>query len=73
MKTRLILGILIAGLGGFILVRGLNYGYQRNDVRVGELQVSIQETRPIPPWVGGVVLAGGLLLLGSGFRTRRAA
>lgn len=72
MKAKLITGVVCAGLGIFILVRGLNYGYQRSVMRVGEFQASVEEHRAIPPWVGAVAIAGGLLLVGAGLRSRRA-
>jgi len=70
MKPGMILGIVLAGVGIFILIRGLNYGYQRDVVRVGQFQTSVEEQRAVPAWVGGVALAGGVLLVGAGLRRR---
>ena len=71
MKPNLIVGILLAGLGAFILLRGVNYGSQRSVLRVGDFHASVEERRAIPTWVGGVALVGGLLLIGTGLRGRR--
>lgn len=73
MKPQMIAGILVAGLGAFIVLRGLNYGSERNTMRVGDFQASVETRRAIPTWVGGVALVGGLLLVGAGVRKRRAA
>jgi len=73
MKPQLLLGIVIAGLGAFIVLRGFNYGSQRSVVRVGDFQASVQEERAVPTWVGGVAIVGGLLLVGAGLRGRRGA
>jgi hypothetical protein len=73
MRSFTIAGIVLAVLGGFIVFRGLSYGSQRNVMRVGDLQVSAEEQRPIPPWVGGVAIVGGVLLAAGGLRKRRGA
>ena len=73
MKPQLIAGILIAVLGGFIVLRGLNYGSQRSVIRVGEFQTSVEERRAIPTWVGVAAIVGGLLLVGAGAKRGRAA
>lgn len=69
----LIAGIVIAGLGAFVVLRGLSYGSQREVARVGDLQASVEVQRAIPTWVGGVAIVGGLLLVGAGLQRRRRA
>lgn len=71
MKPQMILGIVLVGLGAFILLRGLSYGSGRSVVRVGDFQASVEEQRAIPAWVGGVALVAGLLLVGAGSVKRR--
>ncbi|HMA43847.1 MAG TPA: hypothetical protein VKO86_07515 [Gemmatimonadales bacterium] len=73
MKPLVIAGIVIAGLGAFALVKGLTYRSQSNVLKVGDLQVTAEEHRLVPPWVGGVALVGGLVLIGAGVRGRRGA
>lgn len=71
MKPQVIAGIVLAVLGAFILFTGgLSFGSQRSVMRVGDLQVSAEEQRVIPAWVGGVAIIGGLLLVGAGVRRR---
>lgn len=70
MKPQMIAGIVLAGLGAFIVLRGLNYGSGRSMMRVGDFQASVEERRAIPTWVGGVAIVGGLLLVGAGLRRR---
>ena len=71
MKPQVIAGIVLIVLGAFIVFRGLSYGSERSVVRVGDMQVSAEGQRTIPAWVGGVAIVGGVLLAGSGMRTRR--
>jgi drug/metabolite transporter (DMT)-like permease len=73
MKPQMIAGILVAGLGAFIVLRGLNYGSERNTMRVGDFQASVETRRAIPPWVGAVAIVGGLLLMGVGVSRRRGS
>lgn len=73
MKPQVIVGILLAGLGAFILLRGLTYNSSRSVIRVGEVQASVEERRAIPTWAGGIAIAGGILLISTGLRRRRGA
>jgi len=73
MKPRAIAGIVLIVLGAFIVFRGLSYGTQRNVMKVGDLQVSAEERRTIPTWLGGVAIVGGVLLVGADLRRRRGA
>ncbi len=73
MKPQVIVGIVLVALGAFILLRGLTFGSQRSVMRVGDLQASVEERRTVPPWVGGVAIVGGLVLVGAGVRKRRGA
>jgi hypothetical protein len=72
MKPQVMVGIVLVALGAFILLRGLTFGSQRSVMRVGDLQASVEERRAVPPWVGGVAIVGGLVLLGAGVRKRGA-
>jgi drug/metabolite transporter (DMT)-like permease len=71
MKWQMLAGIILAGLGAFIVLRGLSYGSGRSVVRVGDFQASVEEQRAIPTWVGGVAIVGGLLLVGASSVRRR--
>jgi hypothetical protein len=73
MKPQMILGIVLAGVGAFIVLRGLNYGSDRSVMRVGEFQASVETRRAVPVWVGGVAIVGGLLLVGASVRRRGRA
>ena len=73
MKPLVIAGIAIVGLGGYVLLKGLTYRSQSNVLKVGDLQVSAEERRSIPPWVGVLGIVGGLVLIGTGVGRRRGA
>jgi hypothetical protein len=70
MRPLILAGIVLLGLGVFVLVRGASFTSRRNVLQVGDLKVSATERQSIPPWVGGVALVGGLVLIISGVRKR---
>lgn len=72
MKTWTIVGIALAFLGAFILIRGVNLGTRRSVMRFGDLQASVEEQRTIPTWVGAAAIFGGVLLVGVSVRRPRA-
>jgi uncharacterized membrane protein len=73
MKPKVIVGIVLAGLGTFILLKGLSYRSQSNVVSIGDLHASVSEQHTIPTWVGVVVIAAGVVLIVTGAGGRRAA
>ena len=70
MRPLILAGIVILGLGAFVLFRGASFASRRNVLQVGDLKVSATERQSIPPWVGGVALVGGLALIVAGARKR---
>ena len=66
MKVMTVVGIVLIVLGIFALVyQGLPYNSQKDVIHVGPMQTSIEtrKTLPVPPLVGGLVLAGGIVLV----------
>jgi len=70
MKPQVIAGILVVAFGIVVVLRGLDYGSQRSEIRVGEYSASVQSRRSIPLWVGGAAIVGGVLLIGAPLRRR---
>ncbi len=66
MRLVLVLGILLALAGAYILVRGFAVTRETASVDLGPLDASIQERRSVPPWVGGVAVAAGLVMIVAG-------
>ncbi len=60
----IVLGVVGIGYGGF------RYAYPEKIVDAGPLQVSVtrHESVPIPPILGALALAGGIVLIGFGGR-----
>jgi hypothetical protein len=70
MRQFLIAGIVIFGLGAFVLLRGASFTSHRDVLKVGDLQVSAEERQMIPPWVGGAAMVLGVALIVAGARRR---
>ncbi len=67
MKSLIIIGVLVAVFGLFIVFKDLSYRSHRDVVNVGGFQASVEEHRTIPPWIGGIAIAGGAALVVGGF------
>lgn len=66
----LVAGLVLLGLGGFVLLRGANFSTRRDVLEVGDVKLTASESRSIPPWVGGVALVAGLALVVVGAQKR---
>ncbi len=70
MRPYLIGGILVFGLGIFLLLRGGTFTTRRDVLKVGDVKVTADEQQSIPPWVGGAALAVGLALIVAGAKQK---
>jgi len=65
--------ILSIFLGGLVLAsQGINYTRQKKVIDVGSVHVTTEthERIPLPPILGGLALAGGVVLLVAGARNK---
>ena len=73
MKPIVWVGILLIVLGVLILAyQGINYTRQKNVLDMGSMHVTTEthERIPLPPILGGLALAGGVILLVMGARNK---
>ena len=70
MRPLAIVGLILLILGGFVLLRGLSFSSRTSVIKVGDFQATVDERREVPPWVGGLALAGGVVLLVAAGRRR---
>jgi hypothetical protein len=66
----LVAGLVLLGLGGFVLLRGANFTTRENVVKLGDVQITAKEKQTVPPWAGGIAVAAGVLLLAAGAKKR---
>ena len=70
MKITAILGVVLIAAGAFLVFRGASFTSRRDVLDVGGLTVTAEEERPISPWIGAVVLIGGVALVIVGARRK---
>ncbi len=70
MKPLPLLGVLMIVFGAFVVFRGVTYKSQSDVVKIGDLEISAEQRRAIPTWVGMVGIVGGLLLVARAGRRR---
>jgi len=64
MRALQILGAILIAAGLFVIIRQPTYPHEESVFKLGDIEAKLQEKRPFPGWVGGVLLgAGGVLLL----------
>ena len=70
MRLSIILGLLLILGGGVVLVRGLGITTKREVADIGPIEITTEETRTVPTWVGALAAAAGvgLVLVGAGRR-----
>lgn len=74
MRTAVLLGVILIAIGVIALAyEGITYTTKRTVVDVGPVEVQAEEQRriPLPPILGAVAIAGGVVLVLAG--TKRSA
>jgi uncharacterized membrane protein len=69
MKSITIIGIVLIVLGvTALIVQGVQYSTKKEIVDIGPLEATAKTTKhiPLPPIVGGLILAGGVVLVIAG-------
>jgi len=70
-KPLTFLGLALILAGALALAyQGISYTRRENVLDMGPLKATVntRETIPLPPWLGGLMLAGGVVLLVMGVR-----
>ena len=70
MRLLIITGILLAGLGAFIVVRGLSFRSE-GTVSFGPIHGEVETRHAVPPLFGWAAIVGGVLLVIAGSRKKR--
>jgi hypothetical protein len=70
MRPLTIAGILLIAFGAFILLRGASFTSRRDVLKVGDVKVTADEQRSIPPWAGWLAVVGGGAMAVAGARRR---
>lgn len=68
MRALQVLGAILIVAGLFVIIRQPTYPHEESVFKLGDIEAKLQEKRPFPGWVGGVLLGAGGVLLLVGFR-----
>jgi len=70
MRAAQIVGALLIAGGLFVLIRSPSYTSEKSVFKVGDVEAKVSQDHAIPPWLGGVAVAAGLVLIVAGVRKR---
>jgi hypothetical protein len=70
MKVLQIIGALLIAAGLYVLIQGASYPSDKSLFKVGGVEAKIEERHTVPPWVGGVGIAVGVVLVVVGIGKR---
>ena len=68
MRTPAIIGIVLIGVGAYLLFVGGSFTTRKDVLKVGDLKLTAKESHPIEPWLAGAAIAGGVVLVAAGVR-----
>ncbi len=68
MRIPTIAGIVLVCAGAFFAFRGGSFTTTDEVLKVGDLKVTAKESHPIAPWMAGVIVLGGVVLIAVGLR-----
>lgn len=70
MRPLSLLGIALICVGAFLLIRGGTFTTRKDVLEVGDVKVTADDQQSIPPWVGGVAIIAGVVVVAAGMRRR---
>ncbi len=69
-SVSLAVGVALIVLGAFVFFRGANVSSRKDVLTVGDVKLTAQESRAVPPWAAGIAIAAGVVLVVAGARQR---
>jgi hypothetical protein len=70
MRALQIIGGLCIAIGLLIIIHPPSYSRQETVFKVGTLEATMRVQHPLPAWVGGAALGGGVVLIVLGWLRR---
>jgi len=68
MRVSLVLGVLLIVGGAILLARGVSFTSERSVLKVGDIEATLEEKRPVSPWFGAAAIAAGVVIIFAGQR-----
>ena len=69
MRASVLVGIVLIIAGAFRFFRG-GFSTKETIVDVGPVEVTTEDRQAVPPWVAGIVVAAGVVLVAAGARSK---
>jgi hypothetical protein len=69
MRTSGVIGILLIALAVLVLIGG-GFATRHDVLQMGDMKVSMNDRQPFPPWVSGLAIIAGVVLVVTGTRRR---
>jgi hypothetical protein len=66
-----IVGALLVAAGLYQLIKPLSYSSEQSVVKFGGFEAQVRSEKTVPPWVGGVALGAGCVLVVIGLAKKR--
>jgi hypothetical protein len=63
MRAMQVVGAVLIALGVWIVIHPPTYSREESVFKVGNIEATMREQHPVPVWVGGAVLGGGVVLM----------
>lgn len=70
MRIATIVGILLIGLGGYLFYENGSFSTREDVLKVGDLKVTAEKEHAVAPWMAGVAVLGGIVLVVAGVRSK---
>jgi hypothetical protein len=68
MRALQVLGAILILGGLFVLIKAPSYSSEKSLLKIGDVEAKVSQQQAIPPWVGGVGVVAGVILLVIGAR-----
>jgi hypothetical protein len=68
MRVLQILGAILILGGLFVLIKSPSYSSDKSVLKIGSVEAKVSQQQSIPPWVGGVAVVAGVVLIVIGAR-----
>jgi hypothetical protein len=66
-----VVAALLVAAGLWLIVRPPSYTSEEQVLKLGDIEARVQREHPLPGWVGGALLGGGIVLLVTGLTRRK--
>jgi hypothetical protein len=68
MRALQVLGAILILGGLFVLIKSPSYSSEKSLLKIGDVEAKVSQQQAIPPWIGGVGVVAGVILLVIGAR-----